>query len=112
MAFAARTRTAAGRIGHLVSGGIDRAVRETRRRQLEWQLDRQYAALGRVMYPPLQTGGIHTALPGALERMAAIEALTERLVAIRPGPMSDALDRPATNDDEERWADEGGQHIA
>lgn len=112
MAFTGRTRTAATRAGHLAGRGIDRVVRMTRRRQLEWQLDRQHAALGRAMYPLLQTDAVHTDLPDALERMAAIEALTERLVAIRPAPMLGALDRTAVDDDEERWADEGGQHIA
>lgn len=112
MVFTARTRTAVRHVGHLAERGLDRVRSMTRQQRLEWQLDRHYSALGRVMYPLLHTDVVHTDHPGALERMAAIAVLTEELVALRPAPIADATARAALDDDEERWADEGGQHIA
>jgi len=79
-----RARSVVDAARRLVSSGLRRGRREASVRRLEWQIDRQKAALGSEIYPLLQSGRVQTDVPEVRERMTRIGALIRRLEQSRP----------------------------
>ena len=92
---------------------IRRGEREAQIRQLEWQLGRQKAALGNAIYPLLQSGQVQvqTELPEVRERMTRIAALVQSLEELEHSLAAQRTDQVAENEDEARWANEGGRNV-
>lgn len=107
MAIQKCARGIAAAVGRVVGRG----VRAARIRRLEWHIDRQKSALGKTMYPLLQSDQLQTDQPEVLDRMMRIRALIHSVDELRAGARHGGTDQLAQNEDEARWADEGGQNV-
>lgn len=87
MACQERARSLIAAARRLVGNGISRGKREAQIRRLEWQVDRQKAALGKAVYPLLQSGQVQTDLREVRERVTRLGVLVQRLEELKTRSM-------------------------
>lgn len=106
-----RARPLIGTARRFIGDGIRRGRREAQIRRLEWQVDRQKAALGKVVYPLLQDGQVQTEVPEVRQLMTRIGALVQSLDELQTRSPHGGTDELPRNEDEAQWASEGGRNI-
>ncbi len=83
---------------------------EVQIRKLEWDVDRQKAAIGKAIYPLLESGELEVGLSEVHERMPKIQALSQRLQELRDRYAA-LGNQPAKTEAEARWQGEGGRNV-
>ncbi len=91
--------------------GIRRGGLEAQIRKVEWDIDRQNAAIGQAIYPLLESGELKVGLSDVQERMPRIKALAQRLDELRALRGAQGTDRQAKTEAEARWQGEGGRNV-
>lgn len=65
--------------GSLIRRGSRRGAHEAQVRKLEWEVDRRKAAIGKAVYPLIETGALQVDLPEVQEELTRIRELHDRL---------------------------------
>lgn len=83
MALRDQVKRTAASAASVVRRGTRRGAHEAHVRKLQWEIDRHKAALGKSLYPLIETGAIQVDLPEVHEELARIRALYEQLRALQ-----------------------------
>lgn len=111
MNLRARGQDAVSATVRVARRGIQRGRIEAQIRKIEWDIDRQKAAIGQAIYPLLESGELQVGLSDVHERMPRIQALAQRLEALRALRGAQGTDQRAKTEAEARWQGEGGQNV-